>query len=649
MAITLTVTGVDGPHLKDDPDGSATIECGVGLRATATGEGSADWVSATVRYLAGVRGDPPVDSIRLATSELHDSWGASTIDADSTQSSHWMFEAAFPFGATIEYEYRPADTKRVARATAQFHCGPVVASDATAPSVRALQAIPVGGALEPGGEIDVAFEAHSPVGIWQSFVVLDGACEVEQLFAERLQQTVTRAIRLAIPSTCALGSSVAVTAYVLDAGLREHGRTLANAIPVVDVTPPSLTPVLISPLTPGQTSPLEGTFFPGDTIRVRFGATDNHRVTWLVWEIAAFGFRDSIAVPPNGVEPLVMIPIGSGWSGPFGLRVIARDFSGLESAQQSLPGEMQVLPTANATMLADTIQWDLTDLIVDAQRDRIYVLQMLPHRVAAYSLATLDLVGTASLTAAPRDMDITPGGDSLVVAVAGSGTLGIIDLRQATFSAVEIPLTLDPALSQYPAGVVALADGRVLVALNSFQGLVGNRMHEIDLGTGAQRARPDVSADGLIRGSGMERSRDGRRVVIQSAHGARVFDLATDTFGSEVAPLSFANVSVDATGSRIAMGLDVHDGDLSLLRTVDALAGEELTSAEISPAGAFLVHAWRHRGIMWSGTADGRVEYRLTIPYPVTQMHFTPDGRVLVAAGSFPGGQQSVLLRYDLP
>ncbi len=82
---------------------------------------------------------------------------------------------------------------------------------------------------------------------------------------------------------------------------------------------------------------------------------------------------------------------------------------------------------------------------------------------------------------------------------------------------------------------------------------------------------------------------------------------------------------------------------------MDALAGEELTSAEISPAGAFLVHAWRHRGIMWSGTADGRVEYRLTIPYPVTQMHFTPDGRVLVAAGSFPGGQQSVLLRYDLP
>jgi hypothetical protein len=52
---------------------------------------------------------------------------------------------------------------------------------------------------------------------------------------------------------------------------------------------------------------------------------------------------------------------------------------------------------------------------------------------------------------------------------------------------------------------------------------------------------------------------------------------------------------------------------------------------------------------MWSTTSDGRMLHRLTIPYPVTQMRFTPDARVLIAAGSFPGGQQSVLMRYDLP
>jgi DNA-binding beta-propeller fold protein YncE len=310
---------------------------------------------------------------------------------------------------------------------------------------------------------------------------------------------------------------------------------------------------------------------------------------------------------------------------------------------------MRILPTATVVMVADTIQWDLTDLIVDARRDRVYVLQMLPRRVAAYSMTTLALVGTAALSGTPRDMDITPGGDSLLVTVAGSGTLAVIDLLQATLSAVEIPLVLDPALSQYPDGVAALADGRALIALGSFQGLPGNHMHEIDLRTGAQRSRPDVSANGIIEGTGMARSDDGRRVVVQSGVGLRIYDLASDAFGPVQGTRGFSNVSLNVDGSRIAVGLALHDGALAFQRDADALPGQELTASRLSPSGGALVHAWRDRGIMWSTTNDGRILHRLTIPYPVTQMRFTPDERVLIGAGSFPGAQQSVLIRYELP
>ena len=649
LSIALSVTGVDGPHIADEPDGSASLECVVGIRATASGAGSAAWVGATIRYFVGVSGEPPVDSVRMTASELRQAWGGPTIGANSVLNSVFTFVAPYPFGATIDYEFRPDDTKNVEKVSATFHCGPEVAKNAPAPSISPLEVTPVGGVLQPGGQVDVTFQATSTVGIWQSLVVLDGGCEVQQLFAERLATTVLRGARLTIPTDCSPGESLIVSVYVLDAGLREESRTLGNALPILDNTAPTLTPVLLSPFSPGVSTPLEGTFFTGDTLLVQFNAADNHRLAWIVWEVTPFGLRDSVSRMARGAEPLVKIPVPDSWSGPFTLRLVARDSSGRETTVESAPDAMQVLPTATATMLVDTIQSDPADMILDIPRDRIYIMQSLQDRVAAFSLTTLQPVWTVPLNGHPRDMDITVDGDLLLVATT-IPQLTVIDLRQSTITGVEVPLALDPALNQYSSDVAALADGRVLITLGSFsQGITANHMHEIDMNSGAQRRRTDVTEDGIVRGSTMRRSDDGRRVFVSSNVGARTYDLSTDTFSPEIGQRLTIYSSTDATGSHVAIGLGVFDGNLSPIRTLDDLPGETLTASQISPSGANVAHAWQHRGIMVANTSDGRMMYRLTIPFAISQMRFTPDGKVLVGAGSLPGGQQSVLVRYDLP
>jgi hypothetical protein len=174
-------------------------------------------------------------------------------------------------------------------------------------------------------------------------------------------------------------------------------------------------------------------------------------------------------------------------------------------------------------------------------------------------------------------------------------------------------------------------------------------MFEVDLGTGTQRERADVSSDGIVGGVEIERSADGMRAAFVSAGGFRRYDLTTDAFGPEVSSgFTGPTLSLDATGSRVVRGLTVFDGALAFLRTVASPIGGPAPATQLSPSGTRLYHAWPFAGIVASSAVDGAIEHRLLPVVAAELIRLSPDGQTLVAAATVPGGR-SAIIRYPLP
>ena len=139
------------------------------------------------------------------------------------------------------------------------------------------------------------------------------------------------------------------------------------------------------------------------------------------------------------------------------------------------------------------------------------------------SLSTMTATQTLSIT--PEDLDVTPGGDSVIVALGGAG-LGIIDLRESPLTVSVLPLA--PVDSTGAAGarfVRTLSNGKVFVTA------AGSYLVEVDLATGVQRVRRDAGNNGYINGAALGRSLD-RSVVVLDGSGNyfQRYDVSTDSF-----------------------------------------------------------------------------------------------------------------------
>ncbi len=649
LTMDLMVEQVDGPNIQLAQQGTATIECTVTLRATAYGSGSAAWTGGKLRYFVGGSGSA-VDSADISAAEVRRGWGDSTIAAHATQLTRWTFEGGFPFSVQFEFAYREAGLRQSQTVTEQFSCGSNDPTGSVTPSVQGLQVSARDGVLGPGGIVDVSFEASSGAGIWQSLVVIDGSCDVQQRFAEGLQPHVRRYTSLTIPKTCSPGGSVVVSVLVLDGAARQASITASNAIPIIDQAPPTLDPILWTPYMPGTGSPLSGTFFDGDTLEIEYAASDNHRVEWLIWEIAQFGRRDSIPVGSALLEPRVRIPLEAGWRGDFQLTLIARDSVGLDGIEQSLPGALRIEPNLSLSSRTDTIQWDIEDLEFDQRRGRLYVLQAFADQIQILAFPDLKPLGILRLSAEPHGIAITPGGDSLLVTLGQQHrTLGVIDLTQTVLQVREIQLAVDLSMSQSPFGLAALANNKVLIALFGQSGPPSNQLLEVDLATGLQRIRSDASPLGSLGSLNIVASRDGSRAAIDKGDVMLRYDAATDAFGPEVSGSFGHRISWSANGSRAAMGLSVFDGNFNhLLEAEPPLTGRAHSSA-LSPNGAELYHSWNYLGIMATRTSDGATIGRIRASMPIVEfLRVSPDGRHLLAAWG-DGAQFSHLTVYDLP
>src|SRR5437879_2991450 len=115
-------------------------------------------------------------------------------------------------------------------------------------------------------------------------------------------------------------------------------------------------------------------------------------------------------------------------------------------------------------------------------------------------------------------LDLTPGGDSLVVTLPTLRQLGIVDLTTPSPTWHLVGLALDTTLYRRPYGVRVAVNSHALIALTTPQYTPGGQIGQVleyNLQTGAQRLRREAgSIDLLSTAQPMTVSGDRSRILL---------------------------------------------------------------------------------------------------------------------------------------
>ncbi len=622
LNVVLSAAQVSGPTVSTIQDTLPLVSCSVDLSATASGADTAVWVDGVVRLYGGVDRSTPLDSVMLSASDLQNSWGNARIGAGQTETAHWKVQATLPFRVEFEYRYRPrVGTNKTT--DAGLDCGPKIPAGTPAPSVDTLGVFHPLANVQPGDTLTISYRATSPVGILQTAVELSGPCSVRVTLPEQIQTAVTRSVRLGIPATCQLGVPLTVSAFATDAALQTGSRALATQIVLVDSAPPVLD-VVFDPAPP--------VVFAGDSVTMHVTVSDNRALAMLGWEVlpAGAGDADSLTVTGQSANRDILVRVYPGASGPIQFRLYARD--GVGNERETLT-PWQAYPTV--VLPADSVYdgGPVSDAIADPRRQLVYAYQEYQAGLEVVSLATKTVTQTIPLPEPATDFDVTPGGDSLIVALGRSG-LGIIDLRQSPLTVSLLPL--DPVDSTTPASagfVRTTSNGKVFVSL-----LQSGLLDEVDLATGAQRIRRDAGDNGDVGTARLGRSFDHSVMVLNGATtDFQRYDAATDQFGSrQSTAITEVRPTADSTGGVVSVLTTLYDGSLQLLRQ----AAPTLTGPTVLSADGTTLYVINSRGVVRARVSDGSIVDRITHPGNFGQARISDDGSLLAVVG---GGSAEVL------
>ena len=658
LTVTVSVDQVYGPFTGTVQDSIPTLGCKADVRAIAHGTGKATWLDASVRWFGGIGKATLIDSAVVSAANIESAWGKPWIAVGDSERSTWTLSAGMPFKSVIQYHYQSAEG---AQGTAEVtvDCGPTAPTGSPPPSITQLLMHTSSDDLEPGDTLGITYTASGAAGLWETIVRLSGPCQAQRIIPDSLHNNMTRTVLIPVPHDCQLGVPITATVIVVGVGLQSATRSVTTSSALVDRTPPRINPGFFPPAGGPEVLQLTGDYFTGDSIRLQAGATDNHALHALIWEFLPSGVKDSLILTGASDDSIRAIPIPNGVTGPIQLRLYARDAVGLTSDTIIAPqtGSVAVHPTIERPTKWTTVPGAIQDVAIDAQRGLVYLLETSQHQLAVLSLATMTITATAPLPLLPTRLDLTASGDTLVVFFA-EAAVGIMDVRQLSQppSIIQLP-GYDPA---HPHGMLPrlciTTNGKAFVSL--LAPVTGQMMlAEVDLATGAQRIRTDAGDGGLIGGGGgMARSLDHSVVVISGgATYLQRYDAGTNSFGPRLSPvsstdqLSLSHVSVDASGRRSAIGLDVYDASLQFLHTMNAqvLPGVDPGTA-MSAAGDVAYEISWPEGIVRASVDDEQLLDRTPNPIRPQMLRVSDDGTMLVTIEHQFGATSSNISVIDL-
>lgn len=650
--LTVTVDTVRGPTMIGAPP-TLTVECAVALRGLFESPDAevhgAQWLQATrLIYIGGTR----VDSVDFAAPTVSARWGGPIVKT-ALMSSTWTVSAAAPFSGAFVFAYliegRGAGAARVG-----FSCG-TPWPGAPKPGITAFSVTPSSGDVEPGDTLQVSYSATSPIDFWSSRVVLSGACDLETGFDERGKTSLSRTVIILLPPACRPGERVAVDVMVTNLAGASDTAQAAPGPRVIDVTPPTATVSFFSPHT-GNSIPTIGTrtWFSDDSIFAYVQGRDNQSITRLYWEVQPAGLIDSIVVPTPvaSYASLVTITLQRAWVGRQALRFYVRDAAGHLSDTLRVPDapdSLRVYPDTSFPEVTRSLTGTVNAVAIDEVREALYVLQPSQGRVVVLSLATLAPTDTIALGGFATDLDLSAGGDSLVIALSDTGALGIVDLQAADPVMTTLPMTgLDPSFTERPTQLRVAANGKAIVTASG-SSAASHKVWEVNLGTGASRVRTDAGQNGVFGIGIVGRAPNHSTVVLQGdANSFQRYEAASDTFGPRADGLPIRLLpSLDSAGTRVALRTNIYDGTLSLIRQVEVPDGGFAPGPSVlSVHGSILYYAIARRSVLLADAAGGGLLARARLGGAApSQLHVSDDGRWLVAIEASPTGAAVSVLK----
>jgi hypothetical protein len=473
-------------------------------------------------------------------------------------------------------------------------------ADILPPDVTALDATPI--VLLPTDTVTVTYSAHDAVGLWWTVVRISGAFTATDSVDHAFAKQVTRPIRFQVPASAPMGSTFTVKVIAADPALHlDSAVTLP--VQVTDLVPPSVNAVATGP------EPVL-TMVATDTLHLAVNATDNYKLAWVGYRLGPpASVRDSVAITTKTRSQDFRLIAASAWIGSQTVTAFARDSAG--HVTETALGTATVIPGVRRPTYVFPLDNWVPDLAYDSARNVVYFSEPDADRVSVFSLATRQFAAPIDLFSRPLGLDLTPGGDSLLVALRLSTNLAIINLQNGQVDTVTLPLNpnLNPGLDR----VRVMANGKALVT-TVYTGVGAGELWEYDLIAQTNRKRTDAGFGGQTTGV-VPMARAGNRsslvMILDNSccpEVGMIYSSATDTIAIQgpTADRFGPKVSADRSGSRFLVDESLFDGSLSPLRTFTSSTYTLGGSSALSPDGlsAYLGIAG---GYLRARTTDGVV------------------------------------------
>ncbi|MBW3570059.1 MAG: hypothetical protein KY467_03025 [Gemmatimonadetes bacterium] len=621
LTVQVTATA-SAPTYKSGEEGEQLVECSITFVATVAGDASVKgrWTGGVLRYFVGTS-TTAVDSLVMTGYEMSQAFGGDFASGEERRAGLGLL-ASVPFSLEIELRYRVNGVDAREPARARTRCGVPVGQPGALPVVSGVNVVPPAGDPEPGDTVRVSWTASGSPSLWETGVEVTGSFTAFHAVAGQGRGTITQSVDVVIPRDAVLGQPFQVRVYAADVWLRAVASPAWTSLPVMDRTPPQVFSVTTTRL---RQPSLAGQYGVGDTMKVYAHVADNHGVTYMVYEFAPMGVRDSVAFRA-GHGDAIPIPLGSALVGADGFRLWFRDASGNRTPDvAAAPGAIRVYPVRDVAVRTVPEPGRPEDIVVDPARNRLYALIENTNQLRVYSLPGLELVRTVALPSIYTGLDLTADGDSLLISSRLTPSLVVMDVN-----ATAAPAAFKPQGVADLWGIRIASTGRAIALARMTDGRTG--VLEVDLAAGTARVIvPSVTVREPT--AGVARSRDRRKMVLGAGC---VFDVQTEQVGPCRTMSTDGRggpVSGGATGDAWGRTYELFGADL---RSVWSLHGPDDDYAlDLVPLAGGSAYVGRLRGTL-RVRADGIVAERFTST-PLGTLRLSHDGTLMAGAVAAQG------------
>ena len=373
-------------------------------------------------------------------------------------------------------------------------------------------------------------------------------------------------------------------------------------------------------------------------------------LAWLGWRLGGpVGLADSVPGTGSGLVTLSTTPVAQpGWVGSVPVIAFARSVAG--GRIEDTIATVRIVQFSSHTVHSITLPANAGGMAFDAPRGRLYVSMPTNPTVAVITLAPVALTTSIALPVTSSfgatDLDLTRGGDSLVIPLSSRKTLAIVNLTTSQIDTVPLTGPPNPVIPQFADRVRVTANNKIFTSLTFGGSGYGGNVVEYSLGTGTQQVRTDVGLNGgqLTERSPMARAGDGTKLLLLEddtccPEYAMVYASASDGFGARTGTVSeyFPSLSGTATGTAWLIGSGLFQADLTPVRDLSppgwrpgAILGRTPGPSVLSPDGSAAFFGTPY-GVAKVNTSTGALLESFRLPLAPTGLGISSDGTTLIA------------------